>query len=188
MILQGLIKLARGDAKGIEEFSGTPEAFSASLAPLIAFPLVGAFITAISGDWKAALVGLLSRLCAVLALPLVTYEFARLYGKNHLWLRTATALNWCFWLVLPAILVAALLGSVLVQFHLPLARAELTVLGLIGLYLLWNRWFVFKAGLGLNIWRAGLMLLASLLITGLFAVLPWLAGLPMPGADVTSLP
>lgn len=188
MILQGLIKLARGDAKGLEEFSGTPEAFSASLAPLIAFPLVGAFITAVSGDWKGALLGLFSRLCAVLALPMVTYEFARLFGKQHLWLRTATSLNWCFWLVLPAILVAALLGSVLVQFHLPLAHAEMVVLGLIGLYLLWNRWFVFKAGLQLNIWRAGLMLLASLVITGLFALLPWLAGLPMPGAQITSLP
>ncbi len=188
MILQGLIKLARGDAKGVEEFSGSVEAFSASLAPLIAFPLVGAFITAVSGDWKAALIGLLSRFCAVLALPLVTYEFARLYGKQQLWLRTATALNWCFWLLLPAILVAALLGSVLVTLGLPLARAELAVLGLIGLYLFWNRWFVFKAGLQLNIWRALLMLLASLLITGLFAVVPWLAGLPVPGADITSLP
>ncbi|HTQ71713.1 MAG TPA: hypothetical protein VMH92_09505 [Acidocella sp.] len=188
MILQGLIKLARGNAKGIEEFSGTPEAFSASLAPLIAFPLVGAFITAVSGDWKTALIGLLSRLCAVLALPVVTYEFARLFGKQTLWLRTATSLNWCFWLVLPAILVAALLGSVVVQFGLPLARAELVVLGLIGLYLLWNRWFVFKSGLQLNIWRALLMLAASLALTGLFAVVPWLAGLPMPGADVTSLP
>ena len=188
MILQGLIKLARGDAKEIEEFSGTPEAFSASLAPLIAFPLVGAFITAVGGDWKSALIGLLSRFCAVLALPLVAYEFARLFGKQSLWLRTATALNWSFWLVLPAILVAALLGSILVQFGLPLTRAELAVLGLIGLYLLWNRWFVFKSGLQLNISRALLMLAVSLIITGLFAVLPWAAGLPVPGADVTSLP
>lgn len=188
MILQGLIKLARGDAKGIEEFSGTPEAFSASLAPLIAFPLVGAFITALSGDWKAALIGLLSRFCAVLALPLVTYEFARLFSRQTLWLRTATALNWCFWLVLPAIFVAALLGSVIVTMGLPVERAEIAVLGLIGLYLLWNRWFVFKSGLQLNGWRAGLILLASLVITALFAALPWVAGVPMPSANVTSLP
>ncbi|MGE4482212.1 hypothetical protein [Acidocella sp.] len=188
MILQGLFRLGRGDAKGIGEFSGTPEAFSASLAPLIAFPLVGALITAVGGDWKAALIALLSRVCAVLALPVVTYEFARLYGKPHLWLRTATALNWCFWLVLPAILVAAFLGSVLVQAGFLLGRAEMLVLGLIGLYLLWNRWFVFKAGLELNIWRALLMLAASLAVTGFFAMLPWLAGLPLPGVDMTSLP
>ncbi len=188
MILPGLAKLARGSAKGVEEFSGTPEAFSASLAPLIAFPLVGAFVSAVSGDWKMALIGLLSRLCAVLALPVLTYEFARLFGRKQLWLRAATALNWCFWLVLPAILVAALLGSVLVTFGMKMDRPEIVVLALIGVYLLWNRWFVFKAGLQLNGWRALLMLLASLVITGLFAVLPWISGMPVPGADITSLP
>ncbi|MBU6425566.1 MAG: hypothetical protein KGQ69_04445 [Rhodospirillales bacterium] len=188
MILQGLVKLACGNAKGVEEFSGTKEAFSASLAPLIAFPLVGAGITAASGDWKAAAVGLLARLCAVLALPVITYEFSRIFGKTKLWLRTATALNWCFWLVLPAIFLAALAGSVLVQLGLPMMRAEKIVLEMVALYLLWNRWFVFKAGLQLNIWRAGLVLLASLAATMLFAVVPWVAGLPAPSLDLTSLP
>jgi hypothetical protein len=188
MILQGLFKLARGNAKGIEEFSGTKEAFSASLAPLIAFPLVGAMITAAGGDWKTAILGALSRLCAVLTLPLITYEFSKLFGKTNLWLRTATALNWCFWLVLPAIFLAALLGSFFVQFGLPLIRAEKVVLELVAFYLLWNRWFVFKAGLQLNIWRALLVLAVSLVATALFAVVPWTAGLPAPNLDFASLP
>ena len=188
MILQGLFKLARGDAKGIEEFAGTKEAFSASLAPLIAFPLVGAVITAASGDWKPALIGLLSRFCAVLALPLITYEFSRLFGKTNLWMRTATALNWCFWLVLPAMFLVALLGSILVQIGQPFARAEKIAMGMVALYLLWNRWFVFKSGLQLNIWRALLVLAASLAVTTLFAAAPWLAGIPSPGIDFASLP
>ncbi|MBU6449592.1 MAG: hypothetical protein KGQ26_08210 [Rhodospirillales bacterium] len=188
MILRGLAKLARGDAKGLVEFSGEKEAFSASLAPLIAFPLVGAAITAVSGDWKAALIGLLSRLCAVLALPLIIYEFAHLFGKKSLWLRTATALNWCFWLVLPAIFLAALLGSILVQTGLPITRAEKVVLEVVGFYLLWNRWFVLKAGLQLNIWRALLVLVASLAATALFAVVPWAAGMPAPSLNFASLP
>lgn len=188
MILRGLVKLARGDAKGLAEFSSDKEAFSASLAPLIAFPLVGAGITALSGDWKAALIGLFSRFCAVLALPLIIYEFSKLFGKTNHWLRTATALNWCFWLVLPAIFLAALLGSILVQTGLPITRSEQVVLEVVGLYLLWNRWFVLKAGLQLNIWRALLVLLASLIATGLFAVLPWAAGMPAPSLDFASLP
>ncbi len=178
MILRGIARLARGDAKGIEEFSGTPEAFSTSLAPLIAFPLAGAIITVMAGDWKMAIIGLLSRLCAVLALPVIVYEFARLYGRQAGWLRTATALNWCFWLVLPAILVAAFLGAFLVQLGLGMLDAQLAVLALAGLYLLWNRWFIFKAGLGLGGGQAALMLLASLAVTLALAALPWAAGLP----------
>ena len=187
MILQGLFKLARGDANGLAEFANDKEAFSASLAPLIAFPLVGAMITAASGNWKAALIGLLSRFCAVLALPLITYEFSRIFGKANLWLRTATALNWCFWLVLPAIFVAALLGSIIAQMGLPLIQSEEVVLALMVLYLLWNRWFVFKTGLQLNAWRTLLVLTASLAATLLFAALPWAAGMPAPSLQLTSL-
>lgn len=188
MILRGLMLLARGNAKGVEEFSNTLEGFSASLAPLIAFPLVGAFITAMTGDWKIALIGLLSRLCAVLALPVIAYEFSRLFGRQSQWLRTATALNWCFWLVLPALLVAAFIGSIIVQTGMSLPKAEVLVLGLMGLYLLWNRWFVLKSGLGVNGWKAGLALLASVAATLVFAALPWAAGMAPAGAGLTSLP
>ncbi len=188
MILRGILKLGRGDAKGMAEFSGAKEAFSASLAPLIAFPLVGAVITAISGDWQFAVIGLLSRLCSVLALPLIVYEFSRIFDRTSLWLRAATALNWCFWLVLPGIFIAAILGSVLIQAGLPMTPVETVLLGGVGFYLLWNRWFVFKAGLQLNGWQALLMLLVSLLITGLFAMLPWIGGMHLPSASMTSLP
>lgn len=188
MILQGLLMLARGNAKGIEEFSGTLEAFSASLAPLIAFPLVGAFITAVGGDWRAGLVGLMSRLCAVLTLPVLTFEFSRLFGRQDGWLRTATALNWCFWLVLPLLFLAALLGSIIVQFGLPMNQVEIGIVGLIGLYLLWNRWFVFKSGLQITGWRAFLMLAASLVLTLLYALVPWIAGLPLPSLENAPLP
>lgn len=188
MIMRGLLLLARGNAKGIEEFGTGEDAFAASLAPLIAFPLVGALLSLVAGDWKSALLGLLSRLCTVLALPVITYEFARLFGRRELWLRTATALNWCFWLVLPAILVAAFIGSILVQFGLKMDRVEMAVLGLIGLYLLWNRWFVFRNGLQLNVWRSLLVLLASIAVTGAFAALPWATGLPLASTQITSLP
>ena len=98
MILRGLLLLARGQKSGIKDFGNSADGFTASLAPLIAFPLVGAGISALGGQWQLAAIGLLSRLCAVLALPLITYEFARRTGREALWLRTATALDWSFWL------------------------------------------------------------------------------------------
>lgn len=188
MILSGIGKLALGKAKGIEEFSASPEGFTASLAPLIAFPLVGAMVTGLSGHWKIAIIGLLSRLCAILVLPVITYEFSRLFNRKGQWLRTATALNWCFWLVLPAVLVAAVLGSVAVQLGLSMARIEVAVLGIVGLYLLWNRWFILKSGLKISGWRALVILLAGLVITALISLLPLIAGLPLAGIDAAPLP
>lgn len=188
MILPGIAKLARGNAKGADEFSNTPESFAASLAPLIAFPLVGAVITALSGDWKMAMLGFLSRLCAVLVLPVLTYEFAKIFGRKGQWLRTATALNWCYWLVLPAVLVAAILATVAIQFGLPMQRMELGMFGLVGLYLLWNRWFVLKSGLQINGWRAALILLVIIVLTAIFSFLPLLVvGTKLVGIDLHPL-
>ena len=42
MILRGLLLLARGGRAGMKEFDNSADALAASLAPLIAFPLVGA--------------------------------------------------------------------------------------------------------------------------------------------------
>lgn len=184
MILPGIIKLAYGNAKGIDEFSDAPESFAASLAPLIAFPLVGAVITGSSGSWKLALLAFVSRLCAVLVLPAIIYEFSRLYKRQGQWVRTATALNWCYWLVLPAIMVAAVLGSVAVQFGVPMPHAEIAVLAAAGFYLLWNRWFVLKTGLKLNGWRVVPIILASLFFEFVFSALPLLVGLKLMGVPL----
>lgn len=181
MILPGIAKLACGKAKGIDEFSGSMEAFTASLAPLIAFPLVGAVVTALAGNWKLATLGFLSRLCAVLVLPVVVYEFSRLFKRQEQWVRTATALNWCFWLVLPAVLLAAIIGSIAAQAGLPIQRVEVAVLAGVGLYLLWNRWFVLKSGLRISGWGAALILLASLVVMAVLSVLPLFIGMPLAG-------
>lgn len=181
MILPGIAKLACGKSKGIDEFSGTIEAFAASLAPLIAFPLVGAVVTGLSGNWKLAILGFLSRLCAVLVLPVVVYEFSRLFKRQDKWVRTAIALNWCFWLVLPAILLAAIVGSISAQAGLSIQRVEVVVLAGVGLYLLWNRWFVLKSGLRIKGWAAALILLTSLVLMGVLSMLPILIGMPLAG-------
>jgi hypothetical protein len=174
MILRGLFMLARGKKTGINEFSASMDGFTASLAPLIAFPLVGAGISALNGQWAFALVSLFSRICAVLVLPVIVYEFAQRTGREALWLRTATALDWAFWMLLPVLFVAAFIAAVIVQFGLGMAQAEMLALGFAGIYLLWYHWFIMRAGLGLNGWQAGGLLLFSSLMIAAFSAAPLL--------------
>lgn len=188
MILRGMVKLALGNPKGFEEFGATPAAFTASLAPLIAFPVVGALVMAITSDWKMALLGLLSRLCSVLILPVLIYEFARLFGRQSQWLRTATAMNWCVWLLIPAMFGAIFLGGSVAVMGAPAQLAEYGTLMLAGIYLLWNQWYIFKAGLKVNGWRAGLIIFVSLVLDAIFTILSVLAGLPVPGLNGPPLP
>jgi hypothetical protein len=175
MILRGLFLLARGKTAGMAEFSPSMDAFTASLAPLIAFPLVGALVSATGGQWEFALVGFLSRLCSVLVLPVMVYEFARHTEREALWLRAATALNWSFWMMLPVLFIAAFLGAILVEAGLAMQEAEYAVLAVAGAYLLWYRWFIVSAGLGLGRWQAaGFVGVSSVAIAVFTAVPVWL--------------
>jgi hypothetical protein len=62
------------------------------------------------------------------------------------------------------------------QLGLSAAGAELAALGLAGLYLLWYRWLILRAGLALDGARAALVLLVSSLVTGLFTAMPMALG------------
>ncbi|WP_298284288.1 hypothetical protein [Acidocella sp.] len=182
MIARGLWRLAKGERAGILDFGAGLENFSASIAPLIAFPLVGAAVVAMQGAWQLGLISFLSRLAGVLVLPVLTFEFARLFGREHLWLRTATALNWSFW-VMPPMLVLAAIASVGLEAvglsELGAARVALCIM--VG-YLLWFRWFTLRAGLGLGVWQALLVVAVSTAaIVGLMT-LPFMFGVggPLP--------
>jgi hypothetical protein len=180
MILRGLLRLARGRADGIKEFANTKEAFYASLAPLIAFPLVGAGITAANGDVKLAAVAFLARLCAVLALPLITFEFARLSGHGANWLRTVAALNWSFWLIVPLLLVAAVFGALLVSAGLPMIHAESAAVALMGVYLFWLNWFILRTGLQMGGMKAALLAVLNFAAIGICSAGPILLGQVYP--------
>lgn len=180
MILRGLWRLAKGERAGINDFGTSLEHFYASLAPLIGIPLAGALVVAMQGDWQTALLGFLSRLVAVLLLPVAVYEFARLFKRESLWMRTATALNWSFLMLFPAFAVAVFIGAVLVQFGLAMTAGELVTIALIGLYLLWYRLFALAAGLGLKYWQAGVILLVSSLALGLVMLAPAVLGYGPP--------
>ena len=176
-ILRGIFLLARGKQAGIAEFANTGDALSASLAPLIAFPLVGAGIIAFGGQPKLAAIAVLSRVSGVLALPVITHAYAKLMGKENLWLRTATALNWSFWLLIPLLFVTAMIGAGLVTAGLPQIKAEAAIIVLLGAYMLWLHWFIVRSGLSLSVLQAvGLVILSNLAI-GLLTFGPDLADL-----------
>jgi hypothetical protein len=177
MILRGLWRLAKGERAGITEFGGELEHFYASLAPLIGIPLAGALVMALQGAWQPALVGFLSRFVAVLLLPLVVYESARLFKREEFWMRTATALNWSVLMLFPAFAVAVVIGSILAQCGLAMTLAEMLTLALMCLYLIWYRLFALAAGLGLNFWQAGVIVVVSSLAVGFVTMLPIALGL-----------
>ena len=156
-ILLGVLLLARGRADGILQFGDSSQAFLASLAPLIAFPLVGSILMLTEGGGLEAVADLLATLCALLAPPVLSYEPARLWHRQDRWLRFATALNWCQW----AIPVMAI-GLMVVVYPIlagvfSVRIAGFCVIFLLAAYALWLHWFLARHGLELSVFRAALL-------------------------------
>ncbi len=172
-ILRGILQLARFRAEGFATFSATPAGLLNSLAPLIAFPLVGGLAELARGGARSALVDLLATIVALLA-PLIVTEFlARRWGREAQWLRFAVASNWCQW-ALPIMLMGIVIVLwILANLGLPLGEgaigASLVVLIIYGISL---HWFLARSGLGLSRGRAALLVLAADVSTGLLVILP----------------
>ena len=175
-IVLGIARLARGRVDGLRQFGATRDAFLVSLAPLIAFPLVGSVLMLLGGGGLVAVSGLLATLCALLAPPVLSFEVARLWGREAAWLRFATAFNWCQW-VIPVIgSVLLVVVGILIGLGLPQAVAHIgVVLGIVA-YGLWLHWFVVRHGLGLSGLRAALMVLAVNLGTVIIVLGPHMLG------------
>jgi hypothetical protein len=181
MIWRGIWLLARGRAAGIKEFGNSVDALTASLAPLIAFPLVGAGITATNGQPKLAVIAFLARLCAVLAVPVITYEFARFTKRESLWLRTTAALDWSFWLIVPLLVAAGFIGTGLVAAGLSVKNAEYAAMALMIAYMLWLQWFTVRNGLEATALQAAGLVLANTVVLGALSAAPALIFQIMPG-------
>jgi hypothetical protein len=153
-ILRGIVRVSCGRADGIEQFPATNQSFLASLAPLIAFPLVGATMLLLQGYGARALLDLLATVSIVLVQPVLSFELSRLWAREARWLRFATALNWCQWSVpvLACMLIVAvgLLSEAGVSDDV---SALAFALGLGG-YGLWLHWFLARHGLELSRVRA----------------------------------
>ena len=160
-VLRAIFMVARGRVAGIGLFSDTPQGFLTSLAPLIAFPLVGSILMLLRGGGARSLVDLLATLCALLAPPVLSFQFARMWQREALWLRFATAFNWCQWaLPVVAYLILLVMG---VGMSLGLADRSASIgliLGL-GFYWLWLHWFLARNALQLSGLRAALLVLGT---------------------------
>ena len=153
----GVARVALGRADGVERFGGTVQSFLASLAPLVAFPLAGALIELIHGGFVPALSLLLVTLVAQLAPLVLSHALAARWGREPLWLRYATAYNWCYW-ALPVIALAFVfvLGIATTGGLPEMLAARMVVIGL-GAYSLWLHWFLARHALHLTRGKAALL-------------------------------
>ena len=94
-IFRGIVRLVRFDGQGLLEFGDTPQAFFNSLAPLLAFPLVGTAVTLYGGENHGAALNLLASVIALVAPAVLSHLLASLWHRESLWLRYAVAFNWC---------------------------------------------------------------------------------------------
>jgi hypothetical protein len=158
-ILLGILRIARGRADGLDCFAASPQGFLTSLAPLIAFPLVGALLGMFTDGPRRALTGLAMTLCALLTPAVVSHEMARLWNRADAWLRFATAFNWCEWIlpVLACLIMVPL--SVAISMGLSEGAASSVLLGCLGTYGIWLHWFLARNALALSRLRAGLLVL-----------------------------
>jgi hypothetical protein len=171
-ILVGIFRIARGRADGVFCFGSNPQAFLSSLAPLVAFPLVGAVLALFSEGPRRALTGLAMTLCALLTPAVVSYELARIWKRTEVWARFATAFNWCEW-ILPVLACLVMVPlSAAVGAGLSESAASLVLVGCLGVYGLWLHWFLARKALGLSGLRAVLLVFLVNLGTALVVMGP----------------
>lgn len=171
-VLRGIALVARGRADGIDQFAATRQGFLASLAPLIAFPLVGTFLLLLNGGGVPAITDLLATIAVLLAPPILSFELARLWGRRVRWLRYATAFNWCQWLLpLLASILLMVLGTLQQAGLSGDAATAVLALGLGG-YALWLHWFLARHGLALSPFRSAVLVVGVNLGTALMVLVP----------------
>jgi hypothetical protein len=154
----------------MQQFGATRDGFLASLAPLIAFPLVGGTLMLLGGGGLTAVSYVLVTLCALVAPLVLSFEVARLWHRQQLWLRFATAFNWCR-LIIPFVgFVLLVIFAMLVALGLPNWAAQVgLLLGLLS-YEIWLHWFLALHGLGLSRSRALLLAFAVNFASALLVV------------------
>lgn len=168
----GALMLGLGRREGIALFGNTAAAFLASLAPLLAFALVGAGLMLAGGAGRDAAAMLGSAVVTLLGPAVLSHAVATRWGREEQWARYATAMNWCQWLqIIGVVIMLVLLGGQMGVRDL----IETTVLS-VGLYGLWLNWMVARAGLDLTRGRAALLVLLVNGGTLALVVLPQILG------------
>lgn len=180
--LAGVLRLMRGRMDGLAEFGATPAAFLASLAPLVAFALVGAVLLANQPSVSAGFTGLFLELLVVhLAPPVVSHAIARYWDREDWWLRYATAYNWLQCALPLAVLPLAIVMQVLIGLGMPAGSAVRVGVVLFVGYVLWLQWMLARHGLDLSRGRGAAVVAGVYFGTYVLAIGPerladWLGG------------
>ena len=171
-ILTGILRLARGRADGFERFTSSTQGFLGSLAPLLAFPIVGSLLMLAGGAGSAAIGDLLATVCAVLAPAVLSHALARLWGREAAWLRFITAFNWCQWVIpLAAMLVLVSVG-IAIHLGLPTNAGAILAMVLLGGYGMWLHYFLVRHGLGVSPSRSAILVIVVNFGTVLLVIVP----------------
>jgi hypothetical protein len=171
-VLLGVARLACFRPDGLARFAATPASFLNSLAPLVAFPLVGAALLLVGGEGEGAVADLFATLIAVLTPPVLSERLAVLWRRESAWLRYAVAFNWCQWAIPFAAMAMLFVLGMLMALGLPDgAAAAAAAFGLVG-YALGLHWFLARTGLGLSRLQATAFILLVNLGTGLLVMGP----------------
>jgi hypothetical protein len=185
----GLLLIGTGRAAGFAQFGATPEAFLASLAPLLGFLIVLCGLLAWSSRPLAGLMVFLTLLCCLLAPPVIADLFCRLWQRRQHWALYANVLNCAQWLMLAALLLLLPLASLGVSLGLPLDQVSRLTMAAFGLYVMWFHWFTARHVLDLSPLRALLVMLAVVFGTGLLLQAPvLLSGKPATDMFVPTPP
>jgi hypothetical protein len=161
-ILRGIVLLCTGRPAGFAEIGSGRDAFLSSLAPLIAFPLVGCLLMAAQGKTEDAIADFLATLIALLGPPVLSQFLARRWAREDRWFRFATAVNWCQWAVPLIGAGLVLIAGFMVQVGVPLRTSVILLLCLLLAYAFWLQWFLARHGLDLSgVRAAGLVLLVN---------------------------
>ncbi len=170
--LVGMLRVARGRVDGLAQFGDTAQAFLSSLAPLLAFPIVGALLILARDGPAKALAILLMTLVAALAPAVLSHALARAWGREERWLRYATAFNWCQWAMALAFMALVVVLQAAMQLGLAEETASAALPVGLGAYGLWLNWLLARHGLGLPRFRSALLVAATNLGTALLVAGP----------------
>jgi hypothetical protein len=162
-ILKGMALMARGQARGLNCFRDTPQAFLHSLLPGIGLMLGAVFEGFAEGNGNEAVAEFPATLCVLLAPAVVSYEMARFWGREAFWNRYIVAFNWCQWLLPMLGLVGLIVLGLARGAGLSGDGGIRVMIVLLAVYALWMNWFIARHGLALTGWRAaGLVAVVNL--------------------------
>ncbi len=164
-IMRGLFLLARFRREGIDMFDRGMTGVSASLAPLMALPLVLAALSLVQPQIGVPLTAVLAEMLwlivALLAPIVISHEIARRWRLLDTWPRYAAAIDWCVWLSPVAAMVVGIAVRILSAAGAPAVPLVWAGLGVVLCYLIAVHWFVARHGLGVSKVRAAVMVLAT---------------------------